>query len=313
MRQFVKEPLLHFLMLGAGIFLLYGAFAPKESATSSSTIVVERDDLLTFMQYRAKSFDRQRFGTVLDALSREERQRLIDDYVREEALYREAKALELDNNDYVSRRRLIQSLEFITQGILQANDTITEQTIRAYYDAHAIDYREPAKITFTHVFINGDNRGWDEAKQVADQTLIQLNRDQVPFHEAVSHGDRFLYHTNYVGKEADLIASHFGKPMQQQLFAQADDSPQNHDWVGVFRSPYGYHVALVTQVSEATLPAFDTVQDRVFQDVQRIARETAINEALAAIVDTYRVEVAPSLTRAPDSVAPLPPNPEAGS
>ena len=46
----------------------------------------------------------------------DELDRLIADYVREEALHREAKALGMDQNDYIIKRRMIHSTEFITDG-----------------------------------------------------------------------------------------------------------------------------------------------------------------------------------------------------
>ncbi len=145
-------------------------------------------------------------------------------------------------------------------------------------------------------FINAEN-GWFEARKLAEQTLKHLNVSHVPFYQAVSYGDRFLYHTNYVDKEADLIASHFGEPMQRQVFAAAKNSVDTGIWIGPFQSPYGYHLTLITNSSDAYIPDLDTVRGRVYQDVQQITRETALNDAIAAIVDGYEIEIDVTLTK----------------
>ena len=53
-------------------------------------ITVDRDALLTFVQYRTKTFQPKLAAARLDAMKGEQLKRLIDDYVCEEALHREA-------------------------------------------------------------------------------------------------------------------------------------------------------------------------------------------------------------------------------
>src|SRR5688572_139179 len=107
MRSWLREPLLHFLLLGAVLFFVYAALNRHRADADPQTIVVNREKLLTFIQYRSRAFDATRFNNLLESLPEEELRKLIQSYVREEALYREAKALQLDKNDYVARLRLI--------------------------------------------------------------------------------------------------------------------------------------------------------------------------------------------------------------
>ncbi len=120
MRRLLKEPLVHFLLAGLALVVIYQVSGSGDLA-NSKTVVVDKQTLLTFMQYRAKAFNQQSFEARLDALTSEQLQLLIDDYVREESLYREAQAMQLERNDYIIRRRLIQKLEFITKGFADAS------------------------------------------------------------------------------------------------------------------------------------------------------------------------------------------------
>ncbi len=291
-KRLLKEPLLHFLGMGLVLFAAFGYMSKGEQSDALNRIVVDRDRLLTFMQYRSKTFEADRFESMLDNLPEEELQALIDDYVREEALYREAKALNLDKNDYSSRRRLIRQLEFINQGFISSTITLSEADLQLHLDTHKDRYYVLPKITFTHVFFNAERRGEDSAHALALAKLAELDGSQVPFHEALSHGDRYLYHRNYVNKEADEIASHFGPAMQERLFAlDADDKV----WHGPFRSLYGSHLVMVTKHTAGYAPPLEEVGRRVEQDAVQARLKMELDRINQLIVDAYEVAVVGAL------------------
>ena len=107
MTTLIKEPLVHFLAVGLGLFVLFEFVGGDDAAYDSKVINVDRDALLTFVQYRLRAFEPRIAAERLDGMSDEELDRLIGDYVREEALHREALALGMDKNDYIIKRRMI--------------------------------------------------------------------------------------------------------------------------------------------------------------------------------------------------------------
>ncbi|MGB5266423.1 MAG: hypothetical protein WBN30_07535, partial [Polyangiales bacterium] len=117
---------MHFLAAGLGLFVLFGLVNRGDQDFDPNVITVDQEALLTFIQYRIKAFNPDLAEKKLNALSDEELQRLIDDYVREEVLHREAIALGLDDDDYIIRRRLVQKLEFITEGFAEAGADVDE-------------------------------------------------------------------------------------------------------------------------------------------------------------------------------------------
>ena len=286
-----KDPLLHFLLLGGALFLVFDALNPI-ALDDPRVIAVDRARLLTYMQQRAKQFDEPRFNAALDRLPAEQLQTLIDDYRREEALYREAKALNLDANDAVARQRLIQQVTYITRGVIDAGIQLDEQALRDYHQANRARYQEPANITFTHVYFSVDRHGKEKARALALEVLNMLKRQQVPFHQGLSYGDRFLYHANYVNKEADLVASHFSAEMQAALFAA---TPSNNEWQGPFESAYGMHVAMITNRNEARDPSFEELAGRVQQDALQAQVQAQLQKAITSIVEAYTFKVTPAL------------------
>ena len=109
----IREPLLHFLAAGVALFLVFEFVGDRDSELDPRTISVDREVLLTFMQFRLRSFDNNAASARLDNASESERAAFVEDFIREEALYREALGLGLDKDDYIIRRRLVQKVEFL--------------------------------------------------------------------------------------------------------------------------------------------------------------------------------------------------------
>ena len=97
MSKWLKEPLLHFLVLGGLIFLIYGMVSQQRSEQEIFISAGQQETLIN-------TFTRtwQRPPTAVEFKG------LLDDYVREEIAYREGTAMGLDDNDVIIRRRLRQ-------------------------------------------------------------------------------------------------------------------------------------------------------------------------------------------------------------
>ena len=134
-KKALRDPLLHFLAAGLALFVLFEVVSPDGAGLGEGVIVVDRDALLTYVQYRSKVFEPRLAAEKLAALSPEELERTIDEYVREEALHREALALGMDANDYIIKRRLIQKVEFLAQGFAAASIELAEADLEAYLEA----------------------------------------------------------------------------------------------------------------------------------------------------------------------------------
>ncbi len=282
----LRDPLAHFLLLGLGLFLLFEMVASDEAAYDSKVIDVDREALFTFVQYRSRAFQPQAAAARLDGMSEDEVERLVRDYVREEALHREALALGMDKNDYIIKRRMIQSIEFITDDFANVAVDVSDEDVRAYFDANRQGYYIEPFVTFTHVFFDAERRGRDESRALATTRLAELNQQRVPFNEGPRHGDRFAFFVNYVEHDPQFIASHFGMPMAEAVFAlEASDST----WAGPFESEYGAHLVMLTRKAEGRYPDLAEVEPSVRDNVQREAIRSIKDEAIQRIVDTYEV------------------------
>ena len=297
LKKIVSQPLLHFVLIGAFIFLLYDLSANQTlNQPYQKTIIVDKPSLLKFMQFRSKPFDEEKFSTKLADMNEEELEKLIDDYIREEVLYREAIALGLDKEDYVIRRKLVQKVEFINQGISEKATDLSEEDLRSYFEENKDSYYIEPQATFTHVYFGNDIHGKEKAKALAEQKLEELNRTKAPFTKASEHGDRFLYHLNYVDRTPEYISSHFGPVFTDEMFTLL---PSDTVWYGPFESEYGYHLVMVTRLIEGHYPDFEEVKERIANDARyELVRQKSGN-AIKGIIEEYDVRI---VYKIPDNV-----------
>ena len=199
MKKLLKEPLIHFLLLSLGLFGLYEWVGNKQS--DSKTIVVDQAALQEFLQYRSKTFDAALSKQMLAELSEDSFQSTVSDLVREEALYREAKSLGLDSEDYVIRRRLIQKLEFIARGFHEATTNLSGNDLKSYYEKNKNDYYVQPFVTFTHVFFDSDMHGTKKALSLAKKQLSKLNESRVSFSQRRSIWGPFSFSCQLCGAD----------------------------------------------------------------------------------------------------------------
>ena len=288
LRRLLSEPLVHFLVAGAALFLAVALVrSPQLTRSDESTIVVDRRALLAYMQYKANVFEPETFASALDSLSERELALLVDEYAEQEALYREAKSLGLEGSDYVIRQRMIQKIRFLLGDAAGADAKIDDTALAEYFAAHEAEYAIVPAVTFTHVFYDAQRRGDGHAHDDAGHAVAELNASHAAFNDAPAHGDRFPFAQNYVDRTLDYVASQFGQEFATALGTLAP----GERWQGPLRSAYGEHAVMLTQRSELSYPKLDEVRERVELDYLR-ERETAeLDRLTRGIRERYRVEV----------------------
>jgi PPIC-type PPIASE domain len=286
MSRLLREPLLHFLVAGV---LLYGFFAWRGGlapTAGSDVITVNRDALLRFMQFRAKAFDADRANASFDALSAEQHQQLVDEYVREEVLYREARALGLDRGDDVLRQRLVQKMQYVLdEGDIAAP---TEQELQHYFAKNLALYRVEESYTFTHVFLDPAVRRESKLQAEAHKVLAVLRQVKAGFNDAPGYGDRFPYLQNYVERTGEYVTSHFGQGFVRQL---AQIGPDNKQWHGPWKSDHGLHLVLMLAKQSARDARFEEVKQQLVEDYRRDAVALRREQALRELTRGYTVHV----------------------
>ena len=272
--RFLREPLLHFFVLGAGIFLLFGLVSDPEKKQTHD-VVVRVSQIERLVEGWKKT--RMRAPTV------PELEGLIADHVREEIYYREALAMGLDGNDLVIRRRLRQKMEFLSQD-LAAQVNPTEAELQAYLQDNADAFRIEPRITFRHIYFSIDQRG-DDAHADALQLLARL-RGSSDAIDAAALGDAFLLPREYHSLPESDVNSLFGSDFAAWVLTLKQGS-----WEGPVPSGYGLHLVYIGERSEPQTPELAQVRSQVERDWRESRRREANEAIYRGVRERYTVVV----------------------
>lgn len=205
-----------------------------------------------------------------------ERDTLIEEHVTREILYREARALGLDEEDLIVRRRLTQKMEALLDALVAVDEPSVDD-LRAWRDAHPERYREPMKIAFQHVFLaDRDARG------EAERVLGALESGADP----QTLGDPFIRGRTFSARPVEAIVGIFGS-----AFAAALQTAPVGRWSGPVPSSFGLHLVRVEEKVEARDPSLEELAPRLTAEVMEERRRDARAAALAEMRARYTVDV----------------------
>lgn len=286
--RLVREPLVHFILIGAALFALF-AWRSPESDKASRHIVITQERLLEFMQYRNQTFSdsaRNRLDETLRSMTPTQRAALVDEYLREEVLHREALAMGLDSTDYVIRRRLAQTMEYVLRGTPDEDiASPSDEELRQFFLDNVERYQSPARASLRHVFFDATSDG-RRAEQRARSALAALRSNSIDFDEALGRSDRFPYFHDYADETRQLIESHLGPEVADASFKK----PLNSSWQGPYRSRGGFHLIQVTRQSMPTTPDLESVEEVVANDLRNAKAEERLERRIKSLIGEYRVE-----------------------
>lgn len=242
--QFLREPLLHFLLIGAGFFALY-IFLNPDAVESDQTIVVDTGRINTLAESFKSTWNRNPTETELN--------NLIEDFVLEEIYYRQALAMGIDKNDVLIRRRLRQKMEFLSTS-MAASIQPADSELQTYLDANAEKYRTPSTYSFEQIYINPDKSAEALDKRLAEIAAVLADN-------RIAEGDQTLLARRFNSAPSFQIDSTFGRGFSTAL----DDLPVN-EWSEPVQSGLGTHYVKITEHNPGYLPPLEEVREQVLRD-----------------------------------------------
>jgi hypothetical protein len=282
--RWLREPLVHFMAIGVALFGLNLLLTRGDTASEADRRVAVTETEIRWLRDTWQS-RWQRPPTEMELRG------LVDDYVRQEVLYREALAMGLDRDDDVIRRRMVQKIEFLTSD-LASQVQPTEPQLQAYFQENLDRYQIPERRSFAHIYFNLDQRG-EAAVADAEQLLARLRGSPPSEARPRELGDRFMLQHEYPLQREQDVSRIFG-----QRFAAALFELEPGEWQGPIASGYGLHLAYVTAVDEPQVPDLDLVRGTVLRDYGTALREQANDALLASVRSRYTVEIDEAAIRA---------------
>jgi peptidyl-prolyl cis-trans isomerase C len=269
LRAALREPLLHFVLIGA---LLFALTAWRQQQHGNAEIRITSGEIAQLAAFWETQSQRQPSSAELRGL--------IEERIDEEVLAREAVRLGLDRDDVIVRRRLAQKMAFVSDDLALVTEP-AEADLRAYFEAHREAYTTPDLYTLRHVFFNPDRHGM-ALDTDAQRALRRLTRGA----DASEVGDPFMLPRELADVSRDDIARDFGS-----VFAEAVTTSTPGAWAGPVRSPFGVHLVKLESHTPSSVARFEDVRDRVHEAFLAQKQQEANTAQRARLRQQYKIVV----------------------
>jgi hypothetical protein len=265
-QRLIREPLVHFLLIGLLLFVLYAVVGGGGSRE------IRIDDNVTASLYAQFHNTWQRPPTP------NEMNALVDSYIREQIFYREGVALGLDRGDPTITRRISQKFTTIAEESGAAGPA-SDAELERWLAAHADRYADPPLVTFDQIaFEQSANENEKRALDAAREALAEGADPQ-------SLGSDHMLLPHYELYPADLVQRDFGPG-----FAKALLSVRRGVWEGPLTSGYGAHLVRVEKVLPGRVPKLDEVRTAVARDYEEERRRKSVDETYRKLLRSYRID-----------------------
>lgn len=263
----MREPLLHFLLGGAGLFLLFNLVSDSNRVASDEIVVTAGriENIVTIFQKT-----RQRPPTA------DELRGLIDNFIVEEVLYREAVAIGLDKDDTIIRRRLRQKMEFLLDDFTAVEPS--DADLQNYLDKNTDQFRTDALISFEQVYLN------EFSRDKAEDMLVRLRSGEVENPERLSESYLLPYRLDNASES--VVSAQFGGTFETLLF---DLDVGN--WTGPVESPFGIHLIKVASITPGYVPGLEEIRKEVARDWLSEFRNGAQQKILDQMRAGYTISI----------------------
>ena len=267
MRHLLREPLVHFLLVGLAIFA-FSAWRGEPVDPASRTIDIDEEQVSQLAAQFVQGWQRAPSPAELDGL--------IRDYIKEEVYYREALRLGLEADDAIIRRRLRSKMEYLAKA--QAENAVADDaTLQAWLDKNVARYAGGGSVSFDQIYVGpqGDAEGNVRSALTAQREWEGLGQP-ISLPPSLDNADR------------EEVAKLFGTGFAQLIFAL----PQSDEWKGPLTSGFGKHLVRVRAKAAGRPPKLSEVRQRIENDWRAETAKAREAEAYQALLDGYTIRIA---------------------
>lgn len=243
LNKLLREPLLHFSVLGACLFALF-AWTADDAMQAPDDILVDTVRIESLKAHFQRMWKREP--------TQEELPKLIKDWVREEVLYREGLALGLDKNDPLLRQRIVQKMEFISEDLIEPS--INQAELAQWFAKNANNYRIEAHYSLRQLYLKSSGATATFEASVNDIKQA-LARGEMPTGDE-THLPATLNNASLVE-----VRRTFGEAFSKSLSKIAVGA-----WVGPIVSGFGSHFVYIDSMQASRVPELNEVRKVVERD-----------------------------------------------
>ncbi len=270
--RWARDPLVHFLLFGGALFAFF-AWRGDSLPPDSRTISVSRE----VQAGLSLQFERSLQRAPTDA----ELQGLIDRWVRDEVLYREALRLGLDQDDAVVRRRLAKKMD----GLAGAQAEIAEPSdavLKDWLKANSSQFETGTRYSFDQLYFSSESAA-KAALQALGKRPAEADEARAP-----ALGEAIALPASVSGRRQSDVESQFG----QQFLSGMRSLSVSQNWQGPLVSGFGWHLVKLREAKGGRLPPFAEIRSRVEAEWRNDTIAERRGQAYDLLRGEYTVEVA---------------------
>ena len=293
-----REPFVQFLLLGGLIFGLYAATrGSRGHGGDAGGGEPDRRIVITAAEIETLRADFR--ATSKREPSAEELGDQIESWVHDEILFREGKALGLERDDVVVRRRVVEKMSALARPQTPMGEP-SPADLRRWYDRYRHRFAQPGRLSFEQRFFDPKRRG--DAAADAKSALAAVAEADLGDPTAIGAGDEFVLPAQLVGKSDLQVAHLFG-----EAFLAAVVAAPLRRWQGPVASQFGPHLVFVIDRETPRQPKFEEVTAQVRADWLTV-NTRGVKPAAESLLPRYQVVLQgaePQKLAATPAVAPL--------
>ncbi len=262
-KRIINEPLIHFLIAALAIFALYSLTG--SGGSESSTVLINKNQFAERWQraWRRPPTEQELRG-------------MIDEYLNDEVLYREALRLGLDREDAVVRNRMLQKMKFLQD---QRVPPAAEADLQNWLDENEATYQQAATMTLKQIYLG---------QQAAQQSIAKFAGKAINDQALSALDDGLLGIANrFENISTTELAGKFGLE-----FANSVDTLAAGSWQGPITSGYGQHMVFVVARTTVASPDLSnpTIKQRVENDWLNAQQQRLRAQQVQELRENFTVE-----------------------
>ena len=262
--KLLRNPLFLFIILGFAAFLLYSWLKPEEREEIRVTPQIVADLVAQDEALSLRKPDEERT------------QELIENYIQEEIMLREAFELGYHTSDGRVRKRLLSLMRTSLQ------DQIAEPTynqLQAYFEENKRDYSTGETRTFLQIY-------FDPSLNEVIPDLATINTQYADYTGEERAGDFAPVSNRQIENSYELVGRTFGKEIADAVF-----NAELNQWFGPLKSSAGLHYLKVLEVYASEEARFEDVESFVSMDyVFKKTRESQ-DEKIELLRSKYNIVI----------------------
>ncbi len=257
-----REPLVHFLIGGLLLFAFF-AWRGEDVDPASRSIDISREQQARIALQFEQTMQRSPTDGELDVL--------VDQYIREEVLYREALRLGLNNDDAVVRKRMAQKMDYLAASRAETQQP-SDTTLQAWLEKHPVRFAPDSQLSFDQL--------WFAERPAADAAKARLDAEG----RWQDLGERISLPPSLDDASSSDVTARFGSEFVTNLEGAAKD-----EWEGPVRSGFGFHLIRLRDATSGPVPPLAEIRGQVENNWRAATMAKRRDEAFRILRDSYDV------------------------